>query len=83
MPRGKPASTNQKHYPALGSDTSSVRNLCPHFSDIISQGNHRCLREMSLFSQASMILAISSQSCSAHVEERDQELWGTLEQDGL
>ena len=24
---------------------------------------------------------ISTQSSSAHVEERDQELWGTLEQD--
>ena len=27
--------------------------------------------------------AISTQSSSAHVEERDQELWGTLEQDCL
>ena len=26
---------------------------------------------------------ISTQSSSAHVEERDQELWGTLEQDCL
>ena len=28
MPRGNFASTNQKHYPALGSDTSSVWNFC-------------------------------------------------------
>ena len=29
------------------------------------------------------VLSISTQSSSAHVEERDQELWGTLEQDCL
>ena len=28
-------------------------------------------------------VAISTQSSSAHVEEKDQELWGTLEQDCL
>ena len=27
--------------------------------------------------------SISTQSSSVHVEERDQELWGTLEQDCL
>ena len=27
------------------------------------------------------LVSISTQSSSAHVEERDQELWGTLEQD--
>ena len=31
MPRGKFASTNQKQYPDLGSDTSSVSNLCSFF----------------------------------------------------
>ena len=30
-----------------------------------------------------MLNTISTQSSSAHVEERDQELWGTLEQDCL
>ena len=39
MLRGKFASTNQKHYPDLGSDTSSVWNFCRRFSDIISQAN--------------------------------------------
>ena len=41
------SSTNQKHYPDLGSDASSVWNLCAHFSDVISRGNHRWRREMS------------------------------------
>ena len=31
--------TNQKHYPDLGIGTSTVRNFCSHFSDVISQGN--------------------------------------------
>ena len=31
-------STNQRHYPDLGSAASSVWNFCAHFSDIISQG---------------------------------------------
>ena len=32
---------NQKHYPYLSSDTSSVWNFCTRFSDVISRGNHR------------------------------------------
>ena len=36
-PRGRFASTNQKHYPDLGSDTSSVWNFCARFSDVISR----------------------------------------------
>ena len=32
------ASTNQKHYPDLGSDASSVWNFCAPFSDVISLG---------------------------------------------
>ena len=39
VPCGKFDSTNQKHYPDLGSDASSVWNLCAHFSDVIWQGN--------------------------------------------
>ena len=35
----KIASTNQKHYPDLGSDTSSVWNFCARSSDVISWGN--------------------------------------------
>ena len=37
LPRWKFASTNQKHYLVLGSDTSSVWNLCTRFPDVISR----------------------------------------------
>ena len=37
--RGKISSTNQKHFPDLGSDASSVWKFCTRFSDVISQGN--------------------------------------------
>ena len=47
MPRGKFASTNQKHYPDLGSDASSVWNFCAHFSEVILPGNQWWRREMS------------------------------------
>ena len=43
FPRG---STNQ-HYLDLGSDTSSVWNICARFSDVISRGNQWWRREMS------------------------------------
>ena len=36
---GKVDSTNQKHYPDLGSDASSVWDLCRRFSDTIWWGN--------------------------------------------
>ena len=39
VPLGKFDSANQKHYPDLGSDASSVWNLCARFSDVIRQGN--------------------------------------------
>ena len=39
VPHGKFDSANQKHYPDLGSDASSVWNLCTRFSDVIWQGN--------------------------------------------
>ena len=41
--------TNQKHYPDLGSDTSSVWNFCACSPDVISQENHWWRREMSAF----------------------------------
>ena len=47
VPRGKCASTNQKHYPDLGSDTSSVWNFCARLSDVISRGNHWWRRKIS------------------------------------
>ena len=34
------ASANQKQYPDLGSETSSVWDFCRRFPDVISQGNH-------------------------------------------
>ena len=43
FPRG---STNQ-YYLDLSSDTSSVWNICPRFSDVISRGNQWWRREMS------------------------------------
>ena len=39
--------TNQKHYPDLGSEASSVWDFCACFSDIITQGNHQWCLEMS------------------------------------
>ena len=36
FPRG---TTNQKHYPDLGSDASSVWNSCPCFTDVIWREN--------------------------------------------
>ena len=38
--------TNQKHYPDLGSDESSVWNFCTCYSDIILWGNQRWHRKM-------------------------------------
>ena len=52
MPREKFASANQKHYPDLASDTSSVRNFCACFLDVISRRNQWCRREMSAVSRA-------------------------------
>ena len=46
MRRRKFVSTNQKHYPYLGSDASSAWNFCARFSDVISRENH-WRREMS------------------------------------
>ena len=36
-----------RHYPDLGSDTSSVWNFCAFFSDVLSRGNQWWRREMS------------------------------------
>ena len=40
-------STNHKHFPNLGSDSSSVWNFCAHFSDVILWGNQWWRRQMS------------------------------------
>ena len=45
----KIASSNQKHYPGLGSDRSSVWNSCGCFSDIISKGTSGGVRKCGLF----------------------------------
>ena len=48
--------TNQKHYPGLGSDASSVWNFCTCFSDIIiSHGSSGGAMECCLLSQAMLI----------------------------
>ena len=52
VPLVKFASTNQQHYPNLGSDASSVWNFCARFSDVISGGNRSCVAKCRLFSQA-------------------------------
>ena len=45
----KIASSNQKRYPDLGSDRSSVWNSCGCFSDIISKGTSGGVRKCGLF----------------------------------
>ena len=37
--------TNQKHYPDLDSDASSVWNFCSRFSDVISRGKARVVSQ--------------------------------------
>ena len=46
------ASTNQKHYPDLRSDASSVWIFCARFSDVVSQENRWCVVKCGLFSKA-------------------------------
>ena len=43
------ASTNQKHYPVLGIDASSVWIFYSRFSDVVSRGNQWWRREMWAF----------------------------------
>ena len=51
VPRGKSASANQKHYPELGSESSSVWNVSARFSDVIIAGNQWwCLEMSAIFS---------------------------------
>ena len=64
LPRGIFASTNQKHYPDLVSDASSVWNFCAHFSDVISRGNQWWRREMSaVFSGYHSLLVTERDLC--------------------
>ena len=49
--RGKFVSTSQKHYPDLGSDTSSVWNFCARFSDVILRETVDGVVKCQLFSQ--------------------------------
>ena len=50
------ASTNQKHYPDLGSGGTSVWNFCIRFTDVNSRGNQWSRRECRLFTQAIVLL---------------------------
>ena len=47
VPLVKFSSTNQKHYPDLSSDASSVWNFWARFSDVVSRGNRWSRGEMS------------------------------------
>ena len=49
VPRGKFDSTNQKRYPDLGSDASSVWNFCARFSDVILRVNQEASPNMGFF----------------------------------
>ena len=60
MLQGKLASTNQKHYPDLGSGMSSVSNFCACFSDVISWGNRGGIMKCQLFSQAEIFRAVNN-----------------------
>ena len=44
--------TNQKHYPDMGSDTSSVWSFCAGFSDVVSRETVSGVAKCCLFSQA-------------------------------
>ena len=44
--------TNQKHFPVLGSEASSVWNFCTRFSGIIAQETSGSISKCWLFSQA-------------------------------
>ena len=50
FPRG---TTNQKHYPDLGSNASSVWNSCARLSDVIWRETSGSVTKCRLFSQAS------------------------------
>ena len=55
MPRGKFASTNQKHYPDLGSDTSSVWKFCVRFS-VLASRNVGCFLRLALLLFVSFVI---------------------------
>ena len=70
VPRGKFASTNQKHYPHLGSDASSLWNLYARFLDVISRGNQWWCHEMSA--------VFSSHGWSNHIlSKASDQYWAT------
>ena len=50
------STTNQKHYPVLGSDASSVWNFSARFSDVIPREIIDGVAKCRLFSQASIYL---------------------------
>ena len=53
-------STNQKHYPDLGGDASSVWNFCARFSDVIWRETSGSVVKCWLFSQAKFLTADQS-----------------------
>ena len=68
------ASANQKHFPDLGSDASSVWNLQARFSDVISRGNQWWRREKSaVFSSYAQWPAQQALGISGHKKIRARE----------
>ena len=59
--------TNQKCYPDLGSDASSVWNFCARFSDVISRGNQWWRREMSVVCFSGKAGSFTSGNATLHL----------------
>ena len=65
QPRGKFMSTNQKQYPDLGNDASTVWNSCARFSVVIWRETSGSVAKCRLFSQARW--NIEGKACYYHV----------------
>ena len=61
--------TNQKHYPDLGTDASSVWNFCTCFSDVTWRGTSDSIAKCWLFSQAKHFPDIRKKNPSWWVRE--------------
>ena len=69
--RGKFASTNQKHYPGLTNDASSVWNFCRRSSDVISRGRGG-IAKCWLFSQ---IIKVDPTGYIFETFQKSAEVW--------
>ena len=64
---GKFASANQKHYPDLESDTSSVWNYCARFSDVISRETRWGRERSAVFSGRFKTFSLLNNICSLNL----------------